>query len=575
MLRALVFGLFIFASILEGCGGLFATTHDPEWGEFSDVQTRRAAPSPEAEYVYLILSAELAGQAGQYAVALENYMKVARISRDPRIAERATQIALFAKDGERALEAATLWGQRDPKNIAPKRVAAVLNLKEGHIDRGVEQLRALLHLPGIDLEATLGDLVKMLNAEVSKEQALETMQRLERAMPSSAEVHFAYALLASDKGEYPLASEQVQKALALQPRMARAQLLQAQLMSQKGDSAAARDGIKKALQNDPNNVRLRLVYAQFLTKTGDLQGAERELHQVIKREPDNEDARFGLAVLLLETEQLDRAEAEFQRLAGSTKWRGQAAFYLGLLEARKGRLEAALRWFDQVESGPTEFDARVNAVTALINLDRLGEARSRLVELRRKFPNEALKLYLLESDLLVRRHDPEAAFDLLTAALKDMPQQSELLYSRALVAERLGRLDVLESDLRAVLAKTPDDANALNALGFTLADHGIRLDEAQALIERAMKLKPDDAAILDSWGWLQYRRRNLEQSVVYLQRAYRLVDDPEIGAHLGEVLWELGRRDEARQVWRSALKRDPNHHQMKRIREKYREAFPL
>jgi Flp pilus assembly protein TadD len=174
---------------------------------------------------------------------------------------------------------------------------------------------------------------------------------------------------------------------------------------------------------------------------------------------------------------------------------------------------------------------------------------------------------------LVKRKDPKAAFDLLTAALKEMPGQSELLYSRALIAERLGRVDILESDLRAVLATNPNDPNALNALGFTLVDHGTRLDEAQELLERAMKLKPNDPAVLDSWGWLQYRRHNLEEAAIYLQRAYRLMDDPEIGAHLGEVLWEKGQRDEARKIWRAALKRDPDHQQLRRIREKYRDAF--
>jgi tetratricopeptide (TPR) repeat protein len=563
----------MIACSLEGCGGLLATTHEPDGSEFADLQTRRGPPSPQAENIYLILSAELAGQAGQYKPALDNYLKVARVSRNPRIAERATQIALFSKDSARALEAATLWSDREPQNVAPKRIAAVLNLKEGNVERGVEELRALLMLPGVELENTLIELVKMLDTEVSKEQALQTMQRLERALPKMAEIHFAYALLASDKGEYQLALDQTQKALAMQPRLSRAQLLQAQLMSQMGDSEAARDVIRKALQNDPNNERLRLIYAQFLTKTGDLRGAERELSQVVKKEPGNEDARFGLAVLLLEMEQDARAAAEFQRLTSSEKWRGQSAFYLGLLEARKGRLDSALQWFDRVESGPSEFDARVNAITSLINLDRLGEARSRLVDLRKRFPNEALKLYLLESELLVKRKDPKAAFDLLTAALKEMPGQSELLYSRALIAERLGRVDILESDLRAVLATNPNDPNALNALGFTLVDHGTRLDEAQELLERAMKLKPNDPAVLDSWGWLQYRRHNLEEAAIYLQRAYRLMDDPEIGAHLGEVLWEKGQRDEARKIWRAALKRDPDHQQLRRIREKYRDAF--
>jgi len=540
---------------------------------FADLRTRKVPPAPQSEVVYLILSAELAGQSGQYKVAQDNYLKAAKLTRDPRVAERATQIALFAKDVPRALEAATFWSEREPQNPAPRRIAAVLNLREGMVDRGIEQLRALLALPGIEVENTLIELVRMLDSEVPKDESLRIMEQLERAFPRTAEIHFAYALMATNKGEYQLALEQIQKALAMRPSLSRAQLLQAQLMSQMGDSEAARDIIRGALQNDPNNDRLRLIFAQFLTKTGDLRGAERELKRVLSKEPGNDDARFGLAVLLLEMGQDERAGAEFLRLSADEKWRGQAYFYLGVLEVRSSHFSNALQWFDKVESGPNEFDARVNAISVLIKLGRPGEARIRLGDLRRRFPNEALRLYLLESELLVKRKDPKAAFELLTGALAEMPGQVELLYSRALVAEQLDRIDVLEADLRAVLEKNPNDVNALNALGFTLADRGERLDEAQALLERAMRLKPDDAAILDSWGWLQYRRGNYDQAAIYLQRAHKLLNDPEIAAHLGEVLWEKGRRDEARRVWRAALKSDPNHDEMKRIKSKYREAF--
>ncbi len=563
----------LFATILAGCSGFFSTTRGDEEAVESDVTLRKAAPAPESEAVYLILSGELAGQAGQYPAALDSYLKAARLTRDPKVAERATQIALFAKDAPRALEAATLWSQTDPANPSPRRVAAILNLKQGNLDLGVAQIRALLIGRGVDLENTLVELVKMLDTELPKDQALQVMQKLERALPKMPEVHFAYALLASNKSEYTLALEQTQKALAMHPRWNRVQVLQAQVMTQMGNSEAARDVMRKALQSDPNNDQLRFILAQLLTKTGDFAGAERELKRVLSKDPGNADARMGLALALLESGREDRAKAELQRLVGDEKWRTRAYFYLGLIEARQGRVREALGWFDRVDGGPNEFDARVNAITALMSLGRWEEARVRLNELRTRFPNEALRLYLLEADLLVKRKEINAAFDLLSQALREMPEQTELLYSRALVAEQLDRVDILESDLRLVLEKQPDDVNALNALGFTLADRGQRLDEAQALLERALKQKPDDAAILDSWGWLQYRRGRLDEALNYLQRAYRLVEDPEIAAHLGEVLWESGRKAEARRIWSEAARRAPEHDELKRVRAKYREAF--
>jgi len=515
----------------------------------------------------------MAGQRGQYQIALENYLKAARMTKDPRVAERATQIALYLKDVDKAREAAALWRERDPGNAEAARIDAMLLLKAGQTDAALEQFGKLLTLPGVDLESTLIELVKLLDAEVSKEDGLKLMRQLVERFPRMAEIHFAYALLAADKGEYKLALDETERALTLHPDWNRARLLQAQVMSQMGDSQAAREVIQRALKGDPTNDRLRLIYSQLLAKAGDVRAAEKELAKILSRDPGNEDARFGLGIALMELGQEERAREEFAQLAESSRWRMQAFFYLGLIEARKNRLHSALQWFDKVTSGPLAFDAQVNGITALINLGQMAEARHRLSEVRKKFPNEALRLYLLESELLTKNKDYVSAFDLLSEALEEMPGQVELLYTRALVAEQLDRVEVLEADLRAVLEKNPDDANALNALGYTLADRADRLDEAKKYLDRALELKPDDPAILDSYGWLQYRLGNYNVALDYLRRAYDMINDPEIGAHLGEVLWESGRRKEAKKVWREALRKDRNHDDMKKVKARYPEAF--
>ena len=269
----------------------------------------------------------------------------------------------------------------------------------------------------------------------------------------------------------------------------------------------------------------------------------------------------------------DKARQEFLRLAQVDKWRFQAFFYLGLIYARKDRLAAALEWFDKIDAGDLEFDARVNAVTALINLGRMTEARQRLNEVRHRFPHEALRLYLLEAELLSKIKDYDGAFELLSDALEELPGQVELLYSRALVAGQLDRIEVVEADLRAVLEKNPDDHNALNALGYTLVERSDRLDEAKKYLDRAIELKPDDPAILDSYGWLQYRLGHHEVALKYLRRAYDLVRDVEIGAHLGEVLWESGHRQQAKKIWREAMRKDPDQKDIQEIKVRYREAF--
>lgn len=558
---------------ISGCAGLSSSR--PHSGESveDDLRTSTRPVERDSELIYLLLAAELAGQRGQYDIALKNYLQVVRRNPDPQIAERATQIALSLKDTDKALEAASLWAERAPRSAAAHRVAAMLLLKAGQTDKAVEQFRTLLALPDADLENTLMELVKWLDSEVSKEDGLKAMQRLAEEFPKVAELHFAYALLASGKGEQQLALEETQRALALQPDWSRARLLQAQVMSQMGDSEAARNAVQQALKSDPGNTRLRLIYSQLLAKAGNFKAAERELARLLVKEPDNHDARFAHASAVMEMGQLERARQEFLKLTDVAKWQSQSYFYLGLIEARRDRLEDSLHWFDKIASGPLQFDAQVNAITALINLGRLAEARERLSDVRKSFPNEALRLYLLEAELLSKNKDYEAAFELLSDALQDLPGQMELLYARALVAEQLDRIDVLEADLRAVLEKNPNDPNALNALGYTLADHTDRLEEAKNYLDQAIGLRPDDPAIMDSYGWLQYRLGNNEAALGYLRRAYDLVRDPEIGAHLGEVLWESGKRREAKKVWREALRKDPNQEDMKRIKVRYKDAF--
>jgi len=531
------------------------------------------APQPGDNAVYFILAAELAGQRGQYENALDNYMQAAKLTQDVKVLQRATQIALYLKKTDKALEAASQWQQREPDSVEARRLTALLMLKAGRTDEALEQLTVLLKTPGVDVESTLIDLVKLMGQDVPKEEGARLLRRLGERFPHRAELHFASALLAVDRGEYPMALAETEKALAQHPDWSRARLLQAQVMSKMGQSEKARDMLQKALRADPNNLRLRLIYSQFLAKAGDLRGAEKELAGILAKDPRNEDAMLGLAMARLELGQEAKARQLFESLAESPNRKMQAFFYLGLIEARKHRLQSAVEWFDKVTEGPVVFDAQVNAITALIGLGQVAEARQRLADVRKEFPQEALRLYLLEGELLTKNKDYAAAFELLSQGLEEMPGQPDLLYTRALVAEQLGRVDVLEADLRAVLEKNPDDANALNALGFTLADRAERLDEAKRLIARALELKPGDPAVLDSYGWVLYRLGDKPGAVEYLQQAYDSIKDPEMGAHLGEVLWESGKRQDAKKIWQESLRRDPDHKELKKVMARYPEAF--
>lgn len=351
-------------------------------------------------------------------------------------------------------------------------------------------------------------------------------------------------------------------------------MLQAQLLLQSGDLKAGRAALEKAYRMDPKNPRLGLIYGQFLAKIGDYPAAERELTKVVSKDPGNDDARFALASVWLELGDLAKARKEFELLSADQRWRPQAAFSLALIDAREGRTEAALREFDRINEGPMLFDARFNAISALIVLGRTAEARERLASARAEFPKERLRLFLIEAEMLIKLRQPEPAFDLLTDAIKQMPDQPELLYTRGLLAEQLHRLDVMESDLKSLLEKNPEDAAALNALGFSLTVHyPDRLDEAEGFIRRALAKRPGDPAILDSYGWVLFRKGKVQDAVTPLKKAYGLFQDPEIAAHLGEVLWVMGRKAEARQIWLEAWRRDSQQQDMQRIHQSYPEVF--
>lgn len=561
--------------LASGCASVSSDHY--HGGDISDQALKiegKATPQPSDEAVYYILAAELAGQRGQFEVALDNYLKASTLTQDPKVLQRATQIALYLKKTDQALDVASRWLKSEPNNQEARRLTAMLLLKAGRTDEAFEHLSILFSTPGVDIENTMIDLVKLMGAEgANKDDGANLLHRLSERFPRMAELHFAYALLAADRGEFPVALSETEKALAQHPDWSRARLLQAQIISKMGNSHKAKEVMLKAMQSDPNNLRLRLIYSQFLAKSGDARGAEIELERILAKDPRNEDALLGQAMNKLDAGQEEKARQLFERLVDSPNRRMQAYFYLGMIDARKGNFQDALQSFDKVTEGPAVFDAQVNSVTALYNLDQLPEARRRLAELRKQNPQEALRLYLLEGELLSKNKDYAVAFDLLSQALQEMPNQPELLYTRALVAEQIDRVDVMESDLRVVLEKNPDDPNALNALGFTLADRSQRLDEAKRYIARALELKPGDPAILDSYGWVYYRLGDYRMALEYLRRAFATLKDPEIGAHLGEVLWESGNRQDAEKVWKESMRKDPEHKNIKKVMERYPEAF--
>ena len=510
------------------------------------------------EALYDILLAEIAGQRGRLDVSAPHYLQAALDSRDPRVAERAVQIATFAKEYKVALRAAQHWLEIDPSSIEARKMVTALALKLGDIDEVVRQLDYLISTAKDHTEGfRLATAVLIRNAD--KTDALAAMEKLASRYPDSPQARLAVGRLAllADKPERALAA--IDEALQLQPGLVEATILKAQVLIRQDKKPLAMSVLATAVDNQPGNAALRFAYGRLLLDSGDLQGAKNQFGKVIELEPGNSDALYSMALLELETRDIKAARRHLQKLLELGEKQQAVYYYLGYAAEQDGDNDAAVNWYRQVEEGEYWAQARLHLSTIMIEQGKLEDVRLEMQELRRDAPENAIDYYLIEGQVLSDSGLDNEAFKLYTETLLNYPDNEKILYARALVAEKIDRLDIAEQDLRRILEIEPDNVRALNALGYTLADRTDRYTEALGYIEKAYAQEPDDPAIVDSMGWIHYRLGNLDKAQVYLQQAFDMSGDGEIGAHLGEVLWAKGEKAAARGIWNDALEKDPDN----------------
>jgi tetratricopeptide (TPR) repeat protein len=566
--------LVFWGLTLIGCTSLKLQRKGQEETLLPAVLERAQTSSAKADTLQRLLIAELAGQKGDYALALENYLKVAAEVSEPWVAERATQIALYLNDAEKARAALRLWLERDPQALGAHKVALLLALQARDKEAAVAHFSKVLELVKDNAAEVLLDILRFMDQNMSKEAALEIIEAVSRNFPRSPEISYAYAMLALRAGDPKLALEQISRAVALRPDWPKLKLLQGQLLASLGEDRKARQILKELVKKHPQDVQIRLLYVQLLLRQEAFAQALSELERILKQAPNHPDALYAYALVNLQQGREEKAESALRRLLKQAKWRGEAYFYLGRIALRKGQLAKALEWFDKVEEGKDlVFDAQVQAVTVLTKLRRVQEALERLERLRERFADRKLPLYLLEAELQTNLKDYEAAFTLLTQALQEFPEHPDLLYARALVAEQMGKVSVAIDDLKAAVAKRPEDANLLNALGYTLLEHTDQIQKAQEYLDKAIQLQPEDPAILDSYGWLWYKLGDHARALKYLQQAYARNPDPEIAFHLGEVLWALGRKQEAVKLWRNILRQPQQDERVQSLIERIRDRI--
>ncbi|MDK9701530.1 MAG: tetratricopeptide repeat protein [Sulfuritalea sp.] len=519
-------------------------------------QDRLPKQEMTGQILYQFLLAELAAQRGQFALSAGAYLDLARNTRDPRVVRRAAEIAFHARQYDAALEAARLWLAIEPESQQARQMQSTLLLASGRLEELAASLARDLEAEGPRVGDALVRMVRAFSRYPDKPALQRLLEQLTQPYLSLAEAHLVRAQAAVGTGDGVRALSEIGQALELRPAWELAALFKAELLPK---GAAQLEFLQGWLAANPEAQEARLAYARGLVSEKRYEAARSEFRRLLSANPNNPDMLYAVGILSLQVNDSAEAEQHLRRFVEAG--RGDldpARFYLGQIADQAGRPEDALRWYDQVAAGEHALPAKVRAAQALLRQNKLDEARARLAAARNNAPGES-RLVVAEAQLLRDAGRHAEAYAFLAKMLEVQPDQPEILYETALTAEKLGYVDVLERHLRRLIVLRPDSAQAYNALGYSLADRNLRLDEAEQLIDKALSLAPDDPFILDSKGWVLFRQGKRAEALAALQKAYAQRPDAEIAAHIGEVLWTLDRRDEAQAVWREASKAHPSN----------------
>jgi tetratricopeptide (TPR) repeat protein len=525
------------------------------------------APFP-GDSLYELLVAEVAGYRSRYDIALDKYVAAVVETRDPGVAARATRLALYLKKYAEALETALIWAEVDPENIAARRHAVDLLLRAGKLEPAIGHMEAVKQLGG---KASF-DVFAYRAVDLAPKQRAAVLAAITEMLdrhPGDEQLLFSRAVLLEHSGQLPEALAIAEELLTVSEKpnviVLKARILDA--MQREDDAIAYLTGLVTVPQPDR---RLQLILARMLFEEGDLEAAKFQYNNALNVSPNDGDVLFALALIALEQGDDLQAQEHLERMVRWNRRSGEAHYYLGGIAERRSDTKAALQEYAQTGEGYEFIPAQARIASLLANEGLWEEARAHLGNLRTQKPEHRQQLILIEAQLLADRGQEQEALDFLDAILQQEPENVELLYYRAMTGQRFGQLDILEADLRRVIELDPGNADALNALGYTLTDQTNRHEEALELIEKALTIKPDEAAFIDSLGWVQYRLNNFEMALTYLRRAYEMFRNDEIAAHLGEVLWVAGDQSEANQVWEEALELAPESEILKNVIQRFR-----
>ncbi|KAA8918346.1 hypothetical protein CEK64_18185 [Xanthomonas sontii] len=527
------------------------------------------APSPAQDVMTPVLAGEFALQAGQLADASRWYLQAAKDSPgDAGLAERATRIAMLANDSAAATQALALWRQRAPESLAMRSAEASLALRNGNLRQARSLLVALLR--DKDPRGWRFALIALVSGNRDPEVAAKALDQLldANAIPDQLEAWQEFGRLALRLDQPKLAERIVDQLVKRFPQEPRVALLHATQLQQAGKTEQARallQGVEPKVSGD-QELRTALAYAY--DAIGDTAAAARVL-ALGPQTTQNYGLRASMLAKLQDNAALTALYDELRK--GADRPDPERRLLLGKIAEFLKRNQEAVDWYRGVPGGPLRSEARLRAAGALYALGQKDAAfaEARALQDDAEADDAARRdAYVLEAELRQRSGDDAGELQVFERGLAAYPDDNALLYARGLSWERRDRIDRAEADLRKILVTDPENVAALNALGYTLADRTKRYREALQLIDRARTADPDNAAIIDSYGWVLYRLGKTQEALVQLRRAWSLVKDPEIAAHIGQVLWEQGKHEEANKYFDEARKLDPDNRALRRALDK-------
>jgi len=503
------------------------------------------------EVMYHVFAAEYLGAEGDLEAAVGEYLEAAMASDDPAIARRATRVAFAAEAWQQASMAADRWALLDPDNVAAHEAAAAAMLNVGDYLGAEFQLMQILDLMGDSTEGWL--LVSgLLARSADPVQADATLEHIlgQRQGASSGDVFYARSQLAAQSRKLQQAFELARQAVEQDPERVEFLTWTARLAINLRLPDTALEYVRRAWQLEPDDHDLAMAYADLLARTGNRDEARKVMREMTQT-PDVMFARIMFEIVAAERAAAVALYEEFRGMSFEDS--EEQDYFLAQAAEALGFEQQAIEYYGRISDGERALAAAIRRAELMAQAGDMDGARRSLAELRLQ-GNELIieESWLAEARILREAGARDQAFHLLEEAVEQLPDSVPILYTRALLAAELGWVDIAERDLREIIAREPENAAALNALGYTLADQTERYDEAEALIRQAYILQPHEASIIDSMGWVSFRQGRYAEAEEFLRRAWEIDQNPEIGAHLGEVLWVSGKKDEAVKAWREA-----------------------